>query len=44
MDIKRGDDLFQKVGKKDQSTAAEGAAKPNQHRTVLLLGKKLTML
>jgi DNA repair exonuclease SbcCD ATPase subunit len=27
MDIKRGDDLFQKIGNKDNSTQAEGAAK-----------------
>lgn len=41
MDIKRGDDLFQKIGKKDNSTTAEGAAYAAPSQSSASAGKEV---
>lgn len=41
MEVKRGDDLFQKIGKKDGSTTAEGAAKAAPAQESASAGKEV---
>jgi DNA repair exonuclease SbcCD ATPase subunit len=41
MDMKRGDDLFKKVGQKDQSTAAEGSALAEPTQNSASAGKEV---
>lgn len=41
MDIKRGDDLFQKIGNKDNSTAAEGSAKAEPSQSSASAGNEV---